>query len=814
MDLEHSAGLARSLAFSLALAAVGLLAPSASAQMQAPPSVEVDYDHDTGPVANTGAQTAVVASFLVQVPGAQWIQLRFAELRLAGEPLHGTSSVLRLTSAVDGAVQELDVIGARQWRDVSAYFNGDAVLVELVAEPGTGTNRVRVASVTSGLVPAAEESQCGSADDRVPSFDSRAARILPVGCTGWLIDDCNHCFLTAGHCASGTTTVQFNVPLSSATGAIQHPPPSDQYAVDSASMQTNGGAGTGDDWAYFGCFANSTTGLEPFVAQGAAYALQVPPPPFDGTQSIRITGYGVDSGSANQTQQTHVGPWATSTGSLIQYVTDTTGGNSGSPVIHEPSGAAIGIHTHGGCTSTGGMNSGTNTNHAGLQAALASPQGICGSPLQPAGGFPTVIAPGQPTDLAVSFSGAIVPGSAFLFHRFQGGGFVASPLVALGGGLYGGTLPPPACGDVPEFYFSVAIPGCGPVTLPPSAPASTFSALVGTTTFAFADDFETDQGWSVANSAGLTTGAWQRAVPLPGAQEDPPADADGSGSCYVTQNAGGNFDVDNGTTSLVSPPFDLSAGGLVRYSYWLGSTGTIGAGDGLTVEVATDAGGTNWQLLRSYTSPSTTWRADSIDVGTEVGASSTLRVRFACSDVGTGHIVEGGVDGFEAFQIACGATGTTFCAGDGSATGCPCANGGSAGQGCENSSGTGGAALTASGSASVSNDGIQLLAGALPNVTTVSFLPGDQPANGGAGILFGDGLRCVAGTLVRLAVRPVSGGSIAFGAGVGGDPAVSAQGAVPGGATRWYQAHYRDPFAFCTAATFNTSNGLDIVWAP
>jgi hypothetical protein len=35
------------------------------------------------------------------------------------------------------------------------------------------------------------------------------------------------------------------------------------------------------------------------------------------------------------------------------------GGNSGSPVVHEETGLAIGIHTHGGCSNSGGANSGT-----------------------------------------------------------------------------------------------------------------------------------------------------------------------------------------------------------------------------------------------------------------------------------------------------------------------------------------------------------------------------------------------------------------------------------------------------------------------
>jgi V8-like Glu-specific endopeptidase len=35
---------------------------------------------------------------------------------------------------------------------------------------------------------------------------------------------------------------------------------------------------------------------------------------------------------------------------------DTLGGNSGSPIWHSPSGTIVGVHTNGGCTSTGGYN--------------------------------------------------------------------------------------------------------------------------------------------------------------------------------------------------------------------------------------------------------------------------------------------------------------------------------------------------------------------------------------------------------------------------------------------------------------------------
>jgi hypothetical protein len=58
----------------------------------------------------------------------------------------------------------------------------------------------------------------------------------------------------------------------------------------------------------------------------------------------------------------------------MRYVTDTQGGNSGSPVIDGLTGNAVGVHTHGGCTSSGGNNNGTSTFNSAFWAAVE--QGI------------------------------------------------------------------------------------------------------------------------------------------------------------------------------------------------------------------------------------------------------------------------------------------------------------------------------------------------------------------------------------------------------------------------------------------------------
>jgi len=151
---------------------------------------------------------------------------------------------------------------------------------------------------------------------------------------------------------------------------------------------------------------------------------------------------------------------------------------------------------------------------------------------------------------------------------------------------------------------------------------------------------------------------------------------------------------------------------------------------------------------------------------------------------------------------------TTVCAGDGSASPCPCGNPGSTGAGCSNSFGFG-SLLVAAGGAAVAADTLTFTA-TVPNSSSTLFFQGTQPANGGQGLSFGDGLRCAGGTVVRIGGGPGVAGLAQYPR--PGDPPISVRGFVPSGATRYYQAWYRNVASFCTLATFNLSNGLRIDW--
>ena len=763
-----------------------LFCGAALAQKQAPPTANMVYEYDSGLVSNDRSTAQVVISHPIVLEGAEWMRLYFEDVQLSGDLLAGTGAILRMTALEDGAIQEMDARHLVQWQNSSAYFNGDTVLVEVLAQPGTGESRLVMRSVDYGFVSEVEESICGANDDRVLSSDPRSARVLPIGCTGWLIDDCRQCFLTAGHCSSGTSTIQFNVPLSDGNGSINHPGPQDQYAVDSASMQSNGGQGVGNDWAYFGTFPNTNTGLTAGQAQGQAFSLTSPPNPNG--NNIRITGYGTDSSpsSHNQVQQTHAGPMVTGTSTTVQYATDTTGGNSGSPVIWEQTGQAVGIHTHGGCSSSGGQNSGTSSSHPGLQGALANPIGICAAGFNIPQPFPTLVPPGVPIDLQIEIVGA---GSSVTLHwRLQGGAFNAQPMTSQGGGSYSGQIPPPSCGDQAEFYFSYQEGSCGLLTSPNDAPASFYSAAVGTASVAFADDFQADLGWNTTVQ-GASTGQWQRGVPVndPNWTYDPQSDSDGSGSCYLTQNQVGNTDVDGGSVSLISPVIDITGvGTFVSYDYYLYLTQEDGV-DRLLVE-ARNGNGPWAQVALHTTSGGTSWRTHVVAQGdfssAGIAISNDVQMRFTANDSDPQSINESGLDAFFVGKIDCGdSVGTNYCA-----------------------SGSAGAVISATGSNSIAaNDLVLQGTGALPNVSALFFYGDLQTL-----APLGNGLLCVAGTNGIFRLNPVQstsgGGSISHAVDNTNPP--NALGLLTPGSTWNFQLWFRD------GPTSDLTDAITIIFAP
>lgn len=336
----------------------------------------------------------------IDVTGAAWLQLEFAEFNL-GEG--GTLTI----SAEMGQSQRFTQSTLEDWNGLTAIFNGSSLTVTLSGEisetfaaigsvviglpgsPGSGPE-----TVTRSVPPSLREllgadlqkyipeelrqrsnenqrSICGATDDRIASDHPFVARLMPIGCTGWLFD--GGLFLSAGHCIAASTQIaQFSVPPSKVDGTTVSPAASDQYRIVSSTI-VHEDTGIGNDWAVFQVLPNTETDLMPIDAQKGSFQLSNK---VD-TATVRITGYGVDDGSTNQIQQTHSGGVTEHTAgtksAVLRYTVDTMRGNSGSPVIVEQSESdalAIGIHTNGGCGGAPRSNAGTSFRNGALWTAI------------------------------------------------------------------------------------------------------------------------------------------------------------------------------------------------------------------------------------------------------------------------------------------------------------------------------------------------------------------------------------------------------------------------------------------------------------
>ncbi|MHC4091054.1 MAG: trypsin-like serine peptidase, partial [Planctomycetota bacterium] len=300
------------------------------------------YYLDSGSLGNLEQSSSVVYAATVTVEDAIWLRLYFDSVEL------DDGSFIRMTSALDHEVQELDAGDIAMWKNSSAYFNGDTVYLELIAGPETTGNRAvldRVAVHIDDGLRACGVDGCGycGADTRVPSNELWTGRLMPVGCTGSVFNSAS-CVVTAGHCAGGNLLIQFNVPNSQANCNMVNPPVIDQFPIMSQSFNSGG---VGNDWAVM-TTGNNSAGQQPYERYGElrpiSSALGNP------GDDACVWGYGVDdspSPTRNQTQQVDCGTINSRLSTYYTINVDATYGNSGSGVIRNDE--IIGIVTHCPC---------------------------------------------------------------------------------------------------------------------------------------------------------------------------------------------------------------------------------------------------------------------------------------------------------------------------------------------------------------------------------------------------------------------------------------------------------------------------------
>ncbi len=213
--------------------------------------------------------------------------------------------------------------------------------------------------------------------------------------------------------------------------------------------------------------------------------------------------------------------------------------------------------------------------------------------------------------------------------------------------------------------------------------------------------------------------------------------------------------------------------------------------------------GTTGSLVYGYTASDN----ESISWTNTTGSTQTYKIKINVWASSTGNcntydMVVGGTTG---------GVHVSYCNGDGSGTLCPCGNqndGSNGVAGCANSAGAGGGKLVATGSNSIAAGDLVLAGSTLQTGQAGLYLQGNNATGGGNGTVFGDGLRCAGGGVVRLQIRNsgMTGSSFTT-VNIG-----SIGGVAPGDVKR-YQLWFRDTAGPCGSG-FNFTNGIEVTWAP
>jgi hypothetical protein len=245
------------------------------------------------------------------------------------------------------------------------------------------------------------------------------------------------------------------------------------------------------------------------------------------------------------------------------------------------------------------------------------------------------------------------PGTGML-HYFEDGDWVDVPMESIEDNIYDAVFPSVPCMEELAYYLSAETTDGETFTDPSGAPGRTFTtrALIGFADF-FDDNFETDQGWSVANED-VQDGAWQRGVPFGGGDPAPDSDFDGSGSCYVTGNRVFQ-DVDGGPTRLVTPALDLD-GRVVTINY--ARYFVSGATDRMQVEISADGGG-SWTMVENLEPDPEGWVEASFVPTDYVEPTANTLVRFSVADNPNNSFCEAALDAFRVVETLCGEAGCT-----------------------------------------------------------------------------------------------------------------------------------------------------------
>ncbi len=168
------------------------------------------------------------------------------------------------------------------------------------------------------------------------------------------------------------------------------------------------------------------------------------------------------------------------------------------------------------------------------------------------------------------------------------------------------------------------------------------------------DELEVESGWTAGiPEDNAITGIWERVDPV-GTIAQPENDRTPSAgnACFVTGQGvpgggPGENDVDGGTTTLLSPVFDLDGepGTEILYYRWYSNDAGNDPGIDVWRVNASSDGGKTWLIIESTNASDASWREVRIDLDKVFGVPpEQVQLKFMASDLQEGSLIEAGVD--------------------------------------------------------------------------------------------------------------------------------------------------------------------------
>jgi aminopeptidase S len=175
-----------------------------------------------------------------------------------------------------------------------------------------------------------------------------------------------------------------------------------------------------------------------------------------------------------------------------------------------------------------------------------------------------------------------------------------------------------------------------------------------TSTIVFNDNFESALGWTLTGGANSATrGLWQRGDPEPTYNAGLPLQlghCQGSTNCLITGltagTSNGANDVDDGQTSIQSPPIALPAGRplTLAFGMYFAHNANATSADLFRARVVGENGvvQTVWARAGAARNVAAAWATRTAVL--DAWAGQTIQLRFEALDDAAGSVIEAGVD--------------------------------------------------------------------------------------------------------------------------------------------------------------------------